>query len=164
MKISQRYIIGIKEFLNNYILSKKDFENEKIGKSVRTHNQMNLCLFENGYSVPDRVKLKEVSKNDILSGEVIIVMDKTGQVIAYRNPKRVNIILLEQELNSVQNKKKALEERRNYLKSIGYIETKNGEVIEKDLMDEIEDTITHKINRNKVLTNRYGKKGVVGLK
>lgn len=164
MKISQRYIIGIKEFLNNYILSKKDFENEKIGKSVRTHNQMNLCLFENGYSVPDRVKLKEVSKNDILSGEVIIVMDKTGQVIAYRNPKRVNITLLEQELNSVQNKKKALKERRNYLKSIGYVETKNGEVIEKALIDEIEDTITYKINRNKVLTNRYGKKGVVGLK
>lgn len=94
-----------------------------------------------------------------------MVRDKIGKVIAYYNPRRTSITLLEQELNSTQNRKNALKKRRNYLKSMGYVETKNGEIIEKTLIDEMEDTITHKRNRNKRLANEniHGMKGMVGL-
>lgn len=165
MKTSIKNIISIEEFLLNYILNEKDSKKYDGGRVTLTHEEMNLYLFVNGYKSPNRIPFKKVKEFDLLTGEVLLVKDEIKKVIAYYNPRRTNITLLEQELNSAENKKNALKKRRNYLKSIGYIETKNGEVIEKDLIDEIEDTIIQKINRNKRLANEniHGMKGRIGL-
>ena len=162
MNASEKYIIGIHDFINNYVLANgKEYD----GIYKLTHKELGIYLSEKGYSTPDRISFRKVKNSDILMGEILLVKDETGQVIAYRNPKLKNLDLLLKELKSKENKKNMLKRRREILKESGYIETRRGDIVEERLIDEKEETITHKINRNKKLVNRdaRGMKGMVGL-
>lgn len=162
MNTSEKYIIGIYDFINNYVLlNGKEYD----GLYKLTHKELGIYLSEKGYSKPDRVSFRKVKNSDILIGEILLVRDEVGQIIAYRNPKVKNLDLLLKELKSKENKKNILKRRREILKESGYVETKRGDIVEENLIDEKEETITHKINRNKKLLNQNtrGMKGMVGI-
>ncbi len=160
MKVSNKYIIEIDKFLINYILSEKD-SRKYDGGEISTHDELNYYLFVNGYNTPDRLSFRKVKKSDILSGKTILVKDEAGKVIPYNNPKIINFSHLQNELNSSENRKEMLKNRRIILKKEGYVETKRGDIVKRELIDEQEETITHKINKNKKLANRnmHGMKG-----
>ena len=159
MKVSKKYIINIREFMSNYLEVNYD-KDYKL-----THNEMNIFLYEKGKKEVDRIKFSSVKSDDIILGNVLLVKDEEGKVIPYINPKMIMLDMLLKELNTKENKKRTREKRINTLKSMGYIETKSGDVIEKSLIDEEEDVITHKRNRAKKLVNRnmHKMKGYVGI-
>lgn len=166
MKVSVKNVIEIDKFLFNYVLSLKDFKKFNDKDKICTHDDLSYYLFVNGYKTPDRISFKSIKKSDILSGRVILVRDFSGKIVPYNNPKILNISKLQEELNSEENRKISLKNRRMILKEQGYIEAKNGDIIKEELIDEKEDTITCKINRNKKLINQniHGMKGRIGVK
>lgn len=161
--VSSKYVVGINEFLFNYVLYGK--EDKEDLKRKLTHNYMMEYLYENNYAKPERKSFSRISSEDILMGEVLFVEDETGRILPYKNPLRINLELLKIELNSVANQKRALAARKNYLQEQGLVETRSGEVIDKKNMEDEEEKITSKINRVKTLSNKNARKmrGTIGL-
>lgn len=166
MKVSAKYVIEIRKFMMNFVFNDKDVNKGVVFDGKLTHDDMNLYLFDKKYRIPKRAKFNQIKKTDLLSGKILLIKDEIGKVIPYHNPRITNIEMLEEELHSLENKKRTYKARREFLKSQGYVETCRGDVIEKQLIDEEEDYITSKINRNKVLVNRncHGMRGKVGLR
>lgn len=152
MNISSKNIIGIKEFLANYLLNEKDAKNIESKRRNMSHDKMTLYLISKGYNVPNRISLKRIKKSDILDGQVLFVKDDYGKVIPYYNDRRISLKLLEKELRLEKNKLEALNARKNYL--VNNFSTQ---------IDSEDEHITCKINRNKVLANKNHKmRGMVG--
>lgn len=159
MNVSKKYIINIREFMSNYVEVSYDKERKL------THNEMNLYLYEKGRKAVEYIRFKSIKSEDILLGNVLLVKDEIGKVIPYANPKINNLKALLKELNSVESQKRTKTKRINTLKSMGYVETKSGDVIKSSLIDEEEDVITCKRNRAKKLVNKnmHKMKGYVGI-
>lgn len=161
--ISSKYIVGINEFLSNYVLYGKEQKKKLEGKL--THNYMMEYLYENNFTKPTRKSFSKISSEDILMGEVLFVEDESGKILPYANPLRMNLELLKTELNSAINQKKSLEARKNYLRSQGLVETKSIGVVKREIMEDEEEKITSKINRVKTLSNKntHKMRGKIGL-
>ena len=159
MNVSKKYIISIREFMSNYVGINYD-KDYKL-----THEEMNFYLFEKGKRGVDRAKYKSIKSEDIILGKVLLVKGEEGKVIPYYNPVYTQVDLLLNELNTKENQVRVKKARHNILKSMGYTETRSGEVMDNSLIDEEEDVITYKRNRVKKLANKntHKMKGYVGI-
>ena len=156
MKISTKAVIGIREFLFNYVMQKDKDDNLT---SKLTHQDMVIYLFEKEYNVPNRVCFDRIKKQDILSGNILIVKDEMGKVIPYRNPRRVSLSSLERELNSEKVRKNNLRKRREFLSEQGLVELLSGQIVSENMFEESDlNRVSEHVNRQKKLLNRYGYK------
>lgn len=147
MKISGSYVICIKKFLQVYL--NHEYEDTK----KLTHYYLMEYLQEKSIMLPKRLNIKNISKEDILIGKVLFVRDESNKIIPYNNPMLFNNSLLLSELKSKRNVEKSKQNRREYLKSKGLIEGKNGELVKiSDTIEEVY-SIEHN-NRYKKQLNR----------
>ncbi len=93
MKIytSKKQIVSISCFLENY------FGITYTGKEKLTHGLMQKFLIEKRGKQARNLSFSIVNKEDILVGKVVLVRDKVGKIVPYRNPK-VSLDILENEL------------------------------------------------------------------
>lgn len=138
--ISEKQIINIDEFMNQYIGKEYD------GNSKLTHKEMNRFLVEKGICPPKKVNFNLVHKEDFLNGTYIVVKDHNSQILIYKNPKNYSFSSLLQELNSPQNLKRVEKTRKQILRTLGYQEEINGVISREDLE---EDYILESPNRQK---------------
>ena len=159
MNVSKKYIINIREFMDNYVGVNYNREYKL------THNEMNIFLYEKNKRGVDRSSFKKIKSEDIILGNVLLVKDEEGKVIPYINPKINKLDVLLKELNTKENIKRAKAKRHETLKSMGYTETRCGDIIKSSLIDEEETVITCKRNRAKKLVNNnmHKMKGYVGI-
>ena len=97
MKVSSKYIIDIWEFMENYYGIIYD-DNYKL-----VHDEMCYYLRNKNFFVK-KIEFKNVKKDQILSGDVVLVRDEEGKVVPYVSPKRIEDLDLD-EINSLNNKK-----------------------------------------------------------
>ncbi len=97
MKVSSKYIIDIWEFMENYYGIIYD-DNYKL-----VHDEMCYYLRNKNFFVK-KIGFKNVKKDQILSGDVVLVRDEEGKVVPYVSPKRIEDLDLD-EINSLNNKK-----------------------------------------------------------
>lgn len=79
--VSKKQIVDIEEFMRLYI-GKEYTWNLKL-----THKNMELFLKEKGKPLPKRVCFDSILKEDILTGNFIVVKDKASQILVYKNPR-----------------------------------------------------------------------------
>ena len=79
--VSKKQIVDIEEFMRLYI-GKEYTWNLKL-----THKNMELFLKEKGKALPKRVCFDSILKEDILTGNFIVVKDKASQILVYKNPR-----------------------------------------------------------------------------
>lgn len=114
--MGKKQIIGIKEFLQNY------YDMIYTGQNKLTHYEMNMFLSEKGEIIPFRCDFRNVDKESILKGNVIAVKDAAGQVLIYKNPRRVNFDDLLAELTSRRKKVERLKKVKKEILKIEEIE------------------------------------------
>ncbi|MBR3162461.1 MAG: hypothetical protein IKF19_07010 [Bacilli bacterium] len=88
-KISKKYILSIKEFMENFLNIKYE------GKNKLTHKEMSYYLYEKNRETPKRVSFKKLKKEKILRGHYLIVEDESNTIIPYYNPKRIENLMIE---------------------------------------------------------------------
>ena len=145
--LSKKQVISMYEFLNNY-LGKGYNESE-----ILTHRDMCIYL-EDKYGIYlQKVPFNKVDLEKVLTGEYVMVRDEFHKTKIYKNPMK-SLSLLEDELNSKENKEFVRKKRFQTLNSLGLIET-NTEVIDKNTIEE-EDYDVESSNRQKqfVMNNR----------
>ena len=149
--ISERQVVSIKEFMEFYVGKKYDWHDKL------THNLMSYYLREKGYFNIERTSFNDVSKEKILTGEILAVRDEVNKIIFYKNP-RLSLDNILKELNRPNNVKKRKEKRKEILTSLGLVDTDMG-VLEKSLF-ETEEYKIEKENRQRqfIKTNRYFRK------
>ena len=138
--VSEKQIVSINEFMDNYLEIKYDWH-EKL-----THKNMECFLFEKGISMPKRVSFDNVSKEKLLTGDYIVVKDEVNKILIYKNPRK-SLQMLCNELNSKRNKEIIKKKRKEILSSMGLIDTNIGVIDKKDL--EKEEYKIEKANRQK---------------
>lgn len=146
--LSKKHVRDIEEFMENYIGKTYD------GEEKLTHRTMNLYLEEKGLPRVERVKFDKVKKATVLSGEHIVVKDKNGQIIPYRNPRQRGVESLLQELSTTENVKRLQKVRKSILSELGYKETCSGNVVKKEDLEEDFEGITENVNRQKMIVRR----------
>jgi len=150
--VSEKYIVSIDEFMDNYIGKHYD------GKEKLTHHVMSMYLFEKGLPQVSRVNFSNVNKNDILMGKYVLVKDKNNQVLVYWNPAQHDLDRLFNEIKKSSTRNNLEKLRNNILSELGYTHDKNGEVITKEEYKEQQDEdcleVTNKVNRQKYITKR----------
>lgn len=149
--ISEKQIVGIKEFMENYI-GKEYTWTDKL-----THNKMVEYLLSKGIAIPQRMSFDKVNKEDFLNGNIVAVKDKTSKIIIYRNP-RMNLNTLLDELQAKENIKRMKQVRNEILRQLGYQEMTSGLVKE----EYEEQYPIEKLNRQKKLEKINPKK--MGIK
>lgn len=151
-KMSKKYIIDIKDFMEFYIGKKYD------GNFKLTHSEMSMYLNFNmggGYKL-NRIPFRNIKNEDILKGSVLCVKDETGQIIAYRNPRVLSTKSLLNELKEKGSIVKTMRVRRSYLRSLGYIELPSGDIVSENDLEENQERCMD--NRTRKLINRDGYK------
>lgn len=88
---SEGYMIEATYFMQNY------FEITYNKKGKPTHKQMNEFLMKKIGKGAKRLRINSISKEDILTGRVLLVRGSEGKVVPYKNP-RGNLSALEEEL------------------------------------------------------------------
>jgi len=119
IELSKKQIISIKEFMINYL------EKEYTGDRKLTHKEMQMFLWSKGIEVPQRVNFERVKKEHLLTGDYLAVKDECSQILFYKNPNRLKLSCLLNELqsqtNTVEligtNNQKQLINKRNVRKS-----------------------------------------------
>lgn len=151
--VSEKQIISIEEFMNNYIQQPYD------GKEKLTHHVMEIYLMDKCIATPTRANFKEIRKEDLARGNYICVKDNNNQVLIYKNPRFNTFETLLFELNSSVNKRKLEKIRTSILNEMGYVHDKDGTIIEKEQMELIEKelllTATEKVNRLKYVNKHH---------
>lgn len=113
MKVSSEYIIDIWEFMENYygIIYDGDFK--------LVHEEMCYYLRNKNFFVK-KIGFKNVKKDQILCGEIVLVKDEEGKVVPYASPRRIEDLDLD-EINSLKDKKSFIKPIENYdnLKDVG---------------------------------------------
>lgn len=107
---SEKYMMTIDTFLNNYMGIETD------GKKISTHEEMREYLARKWYKNARKVCFSKVTKEDILSGNVLFVKDNEGRVLGYKNP-RLNLQVLLRELQESTDPEKLAQIREEILQS-----------------------------------------------
>lgn len=108
--MSKKQIIKIEEFLQNY------YDMIYTGQNKLTHYEMNMFLSEKGEVIPFRCNFRNIDKESILKGNVIAVRDAVGQVLIYKNPRRVNFDDLLLELSRKEKIEKLKKVKKEIIK------------------------------------------------
>lgn len=148
MKVSKKYIIGIRKFLTNFVLVEYD-EDKKL-----THKYMHEFLSEKGYTIPTRAVYKKIKTSDILTGTFIFVKDEIGQVIPYQNPLLLDELRLIHEVNC---KRKLYEEKSMLLDEetlSNAIKNRRELYLNKKLVSQSEQSVKNKPNTLKLVKGR----------
>lgn len=117
--VSEKQIVKINEFMDNYLGIKYD------GDEKLTHRNMEYYLYDKGHKSPKRISFDKVTKEKLLTGEYIVVKDEANQILIYKNPRK-SLDLLYSELNSIVNKEMIKNKREEYLSSMNLVETDKG--------------------------------------
>ena len=151
---SEKYIIGIREYMEIYLNAPYDW-NGKL-----THKKMYEFCGEKGYLLPKRGIFNQLDTEAVLRGDVYLVKDEVGKIIPYRN-MRLN---LKQILEDVRREDDYLPQRRTrVLKEQGLRETVYGDIVKDGIIDpeEFDESSPRKLgslltnnNRVKKLVNR----------
>lgn len=82
MQVSKKYIVSIWYFIENYcnIIYSDQYK--------LTHKEMELYLWNNLNLVLKKCNFRDINREKILNGEVILVKDEVGKIIPYYNPVR----------------------------------------------------------------------------
>ena len=150
--VSEKQIVSIEEFMNNFLGIKYD-RDEKL-----THRSMEEFLYDKGKNIPRKVSFNDVTKEKLLTGDYIVVKDESNKIIIYKNPRK-SLDMLYRELSSAQNKKTMKKNRKEILTSMGLIDTNIGVLEKTDL--EKEEYKLEKANRQKqfiICKNTYLRK------
>ena len=109
-------------------MSKKDKKKlKKITKFVLTHKGMMGYLCEHNLLVPQRVSFEEAERQDYDGKKYIYVIDETGRVIPYKNPKLLLERNLEMEAFSMTRTNQTLRNRKRTAESMADEYRKNGD-------------------------------------
>lgn len=141
--ISKKSVMGVKEFMFNYLGITTD-------KDKVSHEDMLEILTDKGINIPKRANFNYISKESILSGTHVAVIDKNKKILIYDNPRYRSLKELLWELQSRANIERSKRERRRLLKEVGFIETLDG--VFKEELEEFE--ITENVNRQKQFVKR----------
>ena len=127
--ISEKQIISIREFLENYCYLRC------LWRGKMTHKRMTEFLSMKGKHVT-RGKIGEITKEEKLTGKFIYVKDEVGKIIPYKNPsmelEKLQINLL---INS--NPEKLRQRRLKYLQAENLTYDEYGRVITIEEYNEI---------------------------
>ena len=113
MNVSSKYIVDIWEFMENYYGIIYD------GNFKLVHEEMCYYL-RNKHFFVKKIGFKNVKKDQILCGDIVLVKDEEGKVVPYASPRRIADLDLD-EINSIKGKKsfsRSIEDYDN-LKDIG---------------------------------------------
>lgn len=147
--VGSKQIISIQEFMQNYVGVIYS------GKDKLTHEVMEEYLLEKGVTVPKRVRasFSKINQESFLRGDILLVKDKIGQILMYRNPYRIsNRYLLETLHQDALQLKKV---RSQILEQMGYTLLENEEIIETKELCENSLTIIDKDNSQKIFLKKY---------
>ena len=97
LKVSNKYVINIHEYMDNFL------NIHYTGDNKLTHKIMNIFLYENNLRIPHRVRFSDVKKEDILRGDCLIVKDDINQKVIYSNPRSINKLM--EEISQLQKQK-----------------------------------------------------------
>lgn len=106
-KITTKYTIGIREFMN-YYLQIPYLEDQRL-----THYKMYNYLEEKGYPIPKTIAFSRVTIENIMTGTYLLVREETkkrssakdsfkkSRILVYQNPLRESINSLLNNTNSI---------------------------------------------------------------
>ena len=143
MVVSEKQIISIGEFMENYLGIKYTRDNKL------THVEMLMFLRDKGNDIPERVNFDKIKKEQLLTGDFLAVKDEASKILFYKNPINMKLKNLLSELKSQANLEQTRKARRYNLNEQGYQEAVNGVVKKEDL--EEEEISLAKPNRQKQL-------------
>ncbi len=126
---SKKDIIKIEVFMENFLDITYD------GDEKLTHGVMKEFLIDKGRVCPKRAVFSKTKKCNLLDGEILLVKDKAGKTIAYRNP-RTNLKSLFTSIKEENDPVRLEEIRREILKTQNCILLNNGDIISKDDTEE----------------------------
>lgn len=151
--VSEKQIISIEEFMNNYLQKPYD------GKEKLTHHVMEMYLMDKCIAKPNRANFKNIKKEELAKGNYICVKDNNNQVLIYKNPRSNIFESLLLEINSSANKRKLEQIRASILNEMGYVHDTDGTIVEKEQMKQIQKellfAVTEKVNRLKYVNKHY---------
>ncbi len=109
-------------------MSKKDKKKlKKITKFVLTHKGMMGYLCEHNLPIPKRVSFEEAERQAYDGERYIYVIDETGRVIPYKNPKLFKEKSLEEEAFSMTRTNQTLRNRKRTAESMTVEYRNNGD-------------------------------------
>lgn len=119
MQVSKKYIVSIWYFIENYcnIIYSDQYK--------LTHKEMELYLWNNLNLVLKKCNFRDINREKILNGEVILVKDEIGKIIPYYNPIRCySIDCFLKEVSEVDGNMISLDNLDDFvgLKEIGKID------------------------------------------
>ena len=119
--------LDVKEKLGIPISKKDKKKLKKLTKFVLTHKGMMGYLCEHNLLVPQRVSFEEAERQDYDGKKYIYVIDETGRVIPYKNPKLLLERNLEMEAFSMTRTNQTLRNRKRTAESMADEYRKNGD-------------------------------------
>lgn len=122
---SKKNIIRIEFFMENFLDISYD-QKEKL-----THNVMKQFLLEKHHVCPKRVTFSDIQEPDILNGKVLLVKDRAGKTIGYRNP-RLDFSCLLLELQKEKSVSELEKIRADILKAQNYILLNDNMIVPKE--------------------------------
>ncbi len=125
--------LDVKEKLGIPISKKDKKKLKKLTKFVLTHKGMMGYLCEHNLLVPQRVSFEEAERQDYDGKKYIYVIDETGRVIPYKNPKLLLERNLEMEAFSMTRTNQTLRNRKRTAESMADEYRKNGDKENYDL-------------------------------
>lgn len=151
MVVSEKQIISIREFMENYLGIKYTRDNKL------THVEMLMFLRDKGNDIPERVNFDKIKKEQLLTGDFLAVKDEASKILFYKNPINVKLKNLLSELKSQANLKQTRKARRYNLNEQGYQEAVNG-VVKKEDLEEEEISLAKPNRQKQLIKENYYKK------
>ena len=125
--------LDVKEKLGIPISKKDKKKLKKITRFVLTHKGMMGYLCEHNLPIPKRVSFEEAERQDYDGEKYIYVIDETGRVIPYKNPKLFRERSLELEAFSMTRTNQTLRNRKRTAESMAVEYRNNGDKENYDL-------------------------------